>query len=253
MVNLYSVRVRFAPSPTGYLHIGGARTALFNYLFARHHDGRFLLRIEDTDVSRSKKELTEVILRSLRWLGLEWDEEPLFQSTRLDRYRAICEELMQKGSAYPCFCTPEELAEKREKAQKEYRYDRKCLELSKEEIQDKLDRGVSRVIRFRVPDGETTFRDAIRGVVTVHNEQIDDFVLLRSDNNPVYQLAVVVDDHGMGITHVIRGDDHLSNTPKQIMIYEALGWPVPEFAHVPLILGPDKKRLSKRHGATSVE
>jgi len=253
MVKKESVRVRFAPSPTGYLHIGGARTALFNYLFARHHKGKFLLRIEDTDLSRSNKEMTGMILRSLQWLGLEWDEAPVYQSARIEKYTSVCEELVRRGFAYPCFCTVEELAKKREAAQREYKYDRKCLQLSKNEVQEKLKRGVSRAIRFRVPDGETTFDDSIRGTVTLRNEEIDDFILLRSDNTPVYQVAVVVDDHDMGITHVIRGDDHLSNTPKQIMIYEAMGWSVPKFAHVPMILGPDRKRLSKRHGATSVE
>lgn len=253
MTKTKSVRVRFAPSPTGYLHIGGARTALFNTLFARHNVGKFLLRIEDTDVSRSDGEMTEAILRSLRWLGLVWDEEPVYQSTRLERYRAVCKELVRKGSAYPCFCTPEELAEKRGETKEEYKYDRKCVGLSEKEVREKRDLGVPRTIRFFVPEGETTFDDAVRGRVTVQNKEIDDFIILRSDESPVYQVAVVVDDHDMGITHVIRGDDHLSNTPKQILIYRAVGWEVPEFAHVPMILGSDKKRLSKRHGAASVE
>ena len=248
-----SVRVRFAPSPTGYLHVGGARTALFNYLFARRHEGVFLLRIEDTDVSRSREELTEVILRSLRWLGLAWDDDPVRQSTRMQRYREVCEKLVEKGWAYPCFCSSEALEKRRQKAGAAYTYDRRCLALSEQEIRERLDRGIPRAIRLRVPDGETTFQDAVRGTVIVQNKQIDDFILLRSDETPVYQVAVVVDDHEMGITHVIRGDDHLSNTPKQILIYQAMEWDIPTFAHVPMILGPDKKRLSKRHGATSVE
>ncbi len=250
------VRVRFAPSPTGYLHVGGARTAFFNFLFARHHNGKFLLRIEDTDLERSDAEMTEAIFRSLRWLNLDWDEEPVSQSSCTDRHRDVCRKLVETGWAYRCFCSPEELREKREKSQKEtgeYRYDRRCLGLSDDDVQDRLNRGMSYAIRFHVPEGETTFDDAVRGTVTVQNKEMDDFILLRSDDTPVYQMAVVVDDHDMGITHVIRGDDHLSNTPKQILIYQAMNWEVPVFAHLPMILGPDKKRLSKRHGATSVE
>ncbi len=250
------VRVRFAPSPTGFLHVGGARTALFNYLFARHHKGEFLLRIEDTDLARSKSEMTDVILRSLRWLGLEWDEEPVFQAVRMDHHRKVCRDLYNSGAAYPCFCTPEDLQMKREKAQKdkgEYKYDRLCLKLSSQEIDLKLEKGIPHTIRFQVPEGETIFEDVIRGHITVKHDQIEDFVILRSNNTPVYQIAVVVDDHDMNITHVIRGDDHLSNTPKQILLYEALEWKIPVFAHVPMILGPDKKRLSKRHGADSIE
>jgi glutamyl-tRNA synthetase len=247
------VRVRFAPSPTGYLHIGGARTALFNFLFARHHQGTFLLRIEDTDRLRSDPAMTAAIFRSLSWLGLTWDEEPVFQSSRTERHRSLCNELLNSGKAYYCFCTPEELDEKRGAAKAEYRYDRACLSLSKTDVADKLRSGASKAVRIRIPEGETAFRDRVRGDVTVLNREIDDFILLRSDGQPVYQVAVVADDHDMGITHVIRGDDHLSNTPKQILLYRAFGWDVPEFAHVPMILGTDKKRLSKRHGATSVE
>jgi len=255
MTNLHptSVRVRFAPSPTGHLHIGGARTALFNYLFARRYRGAFLLRIEDTDVVRSDRATTEAIFSSLQWLDLNWDEEPLFQSSRIQMHKAACEEIVRLGKAYYCFCTPEELAQKRLVAQKEYKYDRTCMNLSAGDVQKKMSSGMPRAIRFRVPEGETVFRDRVRGNVAVQHREIDDFILLRSDGQPVYQVAVVVDDHDMRITHVIRGDDHLSNTPKQILLYQALGWDVPEFAHVPMILGPDKKRLSKRHGATSVE
>ena len=253
MKPIHSVRLRFAPSPTGFLHVGGARTALFNYLYARHNKGKFLLRIEDTDLSRSNKEMIDVIFRSLKWLGLLWDEEPLYQSERTERYRSACHELIQRKAAYRCFCSSEELAQKREIAQKEYRYDRTCFKLSEAEIEKKRALGIPFAVRFYVPPGETTFRDAVRGTVTVQNQEMDDFIILRSDNSPMYQIAVVVDDHDMQITHIIRGDDHLSNTPKQILIYRAMDWDLPQFAHVPMILGLDKKRLSKRHGATSVE
>jgi glutamyl-tRNA synthetase len=249
-------RVRFAPSPTGYLHIGGARTALFNYLFARRQGGTFLLRIEDTDAERSSPEMTENILASLRWLGLDWDGEPVFQSSRRPDHERACRSLLEKGFAYPCFCDPEEIRKRRETAPQpgaEYKYDRRCLGIPASEAAERMRRGESHAVRFRIPDGRTSFHDLIRGEVTVEHAELDDFVILRSDGSPVYQAAVVVDDHAMGITHVIRGDDHLSNTPKQILLYRALGWEVPAFAHVPMILGPDKKRLSKRHGATSVE
>jgi glutamyl-tRNA synthetase len=248
-----SVRVRFAPSPTGHLHIGGARTALFNYLFAKRHEGKFLLRIEDTDQVRSDPAMTQAIFRSLTWLGLKWDEEPVFQSSNTIRHREVCKELISSGKAYYCFCPPEELEKKRATAKAEYKYDRTCLRLSAGDVDERLRSGVSRAVRIRVPEGETSFEDHVRGIVTVQNREIDDFILLRSDGQPVYQVAVVADDHDMGITHVIRGDDHLSNTPKQVLLYRALGWSLPEFAHVPMILGADKKRLSKRHGATSVE
>ena len=250
------IRVRFAPSPTGALHVGGARTALFNFLFARRCEGTFLLRIEDTDVSRSDPALTEQILRSLRWLGLDWDEPPVHQSGRMARYREVCDTLAQNGWAYPCFCSAEEIKEKREKAIKEageYHYDRKCYGLSPSEVEKRVSTGEAFALRFRVPEKDVRFDDAVRGSVTVKHKEIDDFIILRSDGTPVYQIAVVVDDHDMGISHVIRGDDHLSNTPKQILIYQAMGWDLPAFAHVPMILGADKKRLSKRHGATSVE
>ena len=250
------VRVRFAPSPTGYLHIGGARTALFNYLFAHNQHGQFLIRIEDTDVSRSQHEMTEAIFNGLRWLGLNWDEEPVYQSNRIQRYREVCQDLLKRNKAYYCFCTPEELEERRQFARREkieYRYNRKCLKLSQNVVQENLKKGVPRTVRFCVPDGQTTFQDLVHGEITVQHKEIDDFILLRSDDQPVYHIGVVVDDHDMGITHIIRGDDHLSNTPKQSLMYEALGWEIPVLAHVPLILGPDKKRLSKRHGSTSVE
>ena len=253
--NTTPVCVRFAPSPTGWLHIGGARTALFNYLYARHHGGRFRLRIEDTDQARSNAEMTQGILDSLAWLGIQWDDDIVYQAQGIERHKAVVRELLDAGKAYRCFCTPESLQAQREAAEKAggaYAYDGACRDLSPEEINRRLAEGQSFAVRFRMPEGETIFHDAVRGEVTVQNREMDDFILLRSDGTPVYQVAVVVDDHDMGITHVIRGDDHLSNTPKQIQIYQAMGWTVPRFGHVPMILGPDKKRLSKRHGATAV-
>jgi len=229
---------------------------LFNYLFARHHNGRFLLRIEDTDRVRSAESVTESILESLRWMGLKWDGDMIIQSRRRDRHKAFCFRLWEMKRAYPCFCTLETLRRKREIAEKnsgDTRYDGTCRGLEEEEVRKRIQNGESHVLRFRVPEGETVFQDRVRERVQVSHDTLDDFVILRSDGMPVYQAAVVVDDHDMGITHVIRGDDHLSNTPKQILLYQAAGWPVPCFAHVPMILGPDKKRLSKRYGATSVE
>ncbi len=250
------VRVRFAPSPTGFLHVGGARTALFNWLFARNQGGVFILRIEDTDADRSRPELVEAVLNGLRWLGLDWDEGPYFQSQRLESYHALAERLRAAGHAYPCFCTPEELKQRREQAQKAGRppkYDGRCRRLATEEVAARLERGERHALRFVVPEeGRTAFDDLVAGRVEVAHEEIEDFVLLRSDGQPTYHLGVVADDLDMRITHVIRGADHLSNTPKQILIYQALDRPAPTFAHVPLILGADRTRLSKRHGATSV-
>jgi len=256
-------RVRFAPSPTGYLHVGGARTALFNWLFARRQGGVFVLRIEDTDVERSSAEMVDGILEGLRWLGLDWDEGPLvggpcapyFQSERLDRHRAMAARLVKDGSAYYCYCTPEEIKRKRDAAEEggaAWRYDRTCCALGADEIASREARRMPRAIRFRVPDGKTTFDDLVHGPIAFDGANIEDFVVLRSDGHPTYHLSVVSDDVEMGITHVVRGDDHISNTPKQILLYRAVGATLPQFAHVPLILGPDKKRLSKRHGATSV-
>ncbi|MBX3028003.1 glutamate--tRNA ligase [bacterium] len=245
-----SVRTRFAPSPTGYLHIGGARTALFNFLYARHEGGTFVLRIEDTDRERSTQEATQAILGSLRWLGLQWDEGPFFQSERGALYREHAERLLSLGRAYRCYCTPEELEQRRQTAQAEGRkpmYDRRC--------RDRHDAPAGRpfTIRFKAPlDGETLVHDALRGVVTFQNSEIDDLIIVRSDGTPTYNFCVVVDDALMAITDNIRGDDHLANTPKQVLMYQALGYPTPRFAHVPLILGLDRARLSKRHGATSV-
>src|SRR5437667_4188582 len=250
------VRVRFAPSPTGYLHVGGARTALYNWLFARHQGGVFILRIEDTDVDRSRPELVTAILDSLEWLGLKWDEGPYRQSERLDRYREMAAELERRGHAYPCFCAPEELQAKRARAEAErraWKYDGTCRNLSQAEQARRRAEGRPAALRFRVPEsGETAFDDEVFGRVVLQNSQIEDFVLLRSDGNPTYHLGVVSDDLDLRITHVIRGADHLWNTPKQVLMYRALAAPPPVFAHLPLILGPDRQRLSKRHGATAV-
>ena len=256
-------RVRFAPSPTGYLHVGGARTALFNWLFARRLGGVFVLRIEDTDLERSSPEMVDGILDGLRWLGLYWDEGPeiggefgpYFQSERLDRHRAMAERLVADGHAYYCYCTADALKAKREAAEQAgsaWRYDRTCCALTAQQIETRERDRMPRVIRFRVPDGPTRFDDLVHGAIEFDGANIEDFVLLRSDLQPTYQLSVVSDDVEMRITHVVRGDDHISNTPKQILLYRAVGAAEPRFAHVPLILGSDKKRLSKRHGATSV-
>ena len=263
MVRMNGPRVRFAPSPTGYLHVGGARTALFNWLFARAHGGVFVLRIEDTDAERSSDDMIAGILESMRWLGLGWDEgpevggphAPYFQSQRFERHRAAANVLVSSGSAYPCFCSPDLLKEKRESGEKStggWKYDRACLQLSQEERQRLETDGVRPAIRFKVPEGKTAYVDRVHGDVQFDHEQIEDFVIVRSNGLPTYHLSVVADDLDMGITHVIRGDDHISNTPKHILLWRALGRDPPEFAHVPLILGTDKKRLSKRHGATSV-
>jgi glutamyl-tRNA synthetase len=257
------VRVRFAPSPTGYLHVGGARTALFNWLYARRHGGTFVLRIEDTDAERSSWDMVTGIVDGLRWLGLDWDEgpdiggphAPYFQSQRLGTHREMAERLVGQNRAYYCYCTPELIQRKREAAEAAgggWTYDRTCLALSRDDVARSEAEGRARAIRFKVPEGQTTFEDLVRGTITFENVNIEDFVVLRSDRQPTYHLSVVADDIAMEITHVVRGDDHISNTPKQVLLYQAFGRPTPRFAHVPLILGPDKKRLSKRHGATSV-
>jgi len=250
------VRVRFAPSPTGELHVGGARTALFNWLYSRNMGGKLILRIEDTDEERSRDEAVQGIFEALTWLGIDWDEGPLYQSERLDLYRDYVSLLMNSGNGYYCFCTPEEIEQNRMEAQEQgdtWRYEGKCRDLTPEEVQAKLDEGASKVVRFKVPrEGTTIVNDMVHGEVSFENENLEDFVLMRSDDKPTYHLSNVVDDIEMGITHVVRGADHLPNTPKQILVYEALDAKLPEFAHLPLILGPDKKRLSKRHGATSV-
>lgn len=258
------VRVRFAPSPTGHLHVGGARTALFNYLLARQLQGVFVLRIEDTDMERSTEESVTVILESMEFLGLEWDEGPgkggefgpYFQSQRLDIYRKYADMLVKSGRAYECFCTPKELDEMRQaqKQRKEdLKYDGRCRHLTEEQRQEFIKQGKKSVLRFKAEnEGVTVVNDLIKGKVTFDNHQLDDFVIIKSDGIPTYNFAVVIDDALMQISHVIRGEDHLSNTPKQIQIYKALDFNVPRFAHMPMILGPDKSLLSKRHGATSV-
>jgi glutamyl-tRNA synthetase len=243
------VITRFPPSPTGNLHIGGARTALFNWLLARSQNGTFVLRIEDTDVGRSTREMTEGILEAMRWLGLDWDEGPYFQSQRLDIYNEHIEGLLASNQAYYCQCSAEEVEAMRDKARAEGqkpKYNGRCRELG-------LGPGPGRVVRIKSPlEGETGFEDLVKGYIRVDNRELDDFVLRRADGMPTYNLAVVVDDALMGMTHILRGDDHLSNTPKQVILYRALSFELPLFGHVPMILGPDKKKLSKRHGARSV-
>ena len=257
------IRVRFAPSPTGYLHIGGARTALFNWLYARRQGGMFVLRIEDTDTERSSWEMVSGIVDGLRWLGLDWDEgpdiggphAPYFQSQRIEMYRAMAERLVADGRGYYCYCSTDVLQQKRQAAESAgggWVYDRTCCGLAAGEIAAREAAGSPRAIRFKVPAGQTTFPDLVHGPIAFDNANIEDFVVLRSDRQPTYHLSVVADDMEMAITHVVRGDDHISNTPKQVLLYQAFGAEPPRFAHVPLILGPDKKRLSKRHGATSV-
>jgi glutamyl-tRNA synthetase len=247
------VVTRFAPSPTGFLHIGGARTALFNWLFARHHEGRFLLRIEDTDRARSTDEAVQAILEGLRWLGLDWDGDAISQFTRADRHREAAQALVDAGHAYRCYASPEELAAMREKARAEGKtrlYDGTWRDRDPSEAPE----GVAPVIRFKAPlTGTTTIDDAVQGPVTVQNENLDDIVLLRADGTPTYMLAVVVDDQDMGVTHVIRGDDHLNNALRQVNLIRALGWQEPHYAHISLIHGPDGAKMSKRHGALGVE
>lgn len=261
------VRVRFAPSPTGKLHIGGARTAIYNWAFARANGGTFILRIDDTDPARSTDENTQIILRAMRWLGLDWDEGPdkggdfgpYAQTERLEIYRKAAHSLLAEGKAYPCFCTPEKLAADKKAAEERHDsfqgYQRTCRNIDPAEAQARIEAGEPYTIRIKVPldRGDVIVHDAVHGDVTFNARELDDFIIFRSDGTPTYNFATVVDDALMGITHIIRGDDHLSNTPRQIMVYEALGAPVPEFAHISMILGPDGKKLSKRHGATSVE
>jgi len=251
-----SVRVRFAPSPTGYPHLGNIRTALFNWLFARHYGGKFILRIEDTDVARKVEGAVEAILDSLRWLGLDWDEGPYFQSQRLPIYQEVARKLVEEGHAYLCYCSPERLEAMRQeqiKRKQPPKYDRRCRDLPQVERARLEVAGITPVVRFKTPlEGETGFIDLIRGRVTFKNETLDDFVLLKSDGYPTYHLANVVDDQGMAISHVLRADEWLSSTPRHVLLYQALGWQPPYFAHLPMILGPDRAKLSKRHGATTV-
>ncbi|MCP5362188.1 MAG: glutamate--tRNA ligase [Hyphomicrobiales bacterium] len=244
---------RFAPSPTGFLHIGGARTALFNWLLARHYGGTFRLRVEDTDRKRSTQEAIDAILNGMRWLGLDWDEEVFFQSQAETRHREIAEQLLAEGKAYRCYCTPEELAEMRQQAEaagKPFRYDGRWRDRDPADAPE----GIRPAIRIKSPtEGETIIEDSVQGKITVPNHEQDDMVILRSDGTPTYMLAVVVDDHDMGITHIVRGVDHLTNATRQMMLYQALGWQAPVFAHIPLIHGQDGAKLSKRHGALGVE
>ncbi|MGE4219187.1 MAG: glutamate--tRNA ligase, partial [Alphaproteobacteria bacterium] len=248
-----SVVTRFPPSPTGYLHIGSARTALFNWLFARHHGGRFRLRIEDTDRARSTQDAVDAIVKGLEWLELDWDGEIVFQSRNAGRHAAVAQELLDRGRAYYCYASPEELAEMRAAAKaagSPVLYDRRWRDRNPSEAPE----GVRPVVRIKMPlDGETVIDDLVQGPVRVDNAQLDDFVLLRADGTPTYMLSVVVDDHDMGMTHVIRGDDHLNNAFRQYHLFKAMDWPVPAFAHIPLIHGADGQKLSKRHGAVGVE
>lgn len=259
------VRVRFAPSPTGYLHIGGARTCLFNWLFARNHGGKLILRIEDTDQDRLKEGSIEQIIDSLQWLGLDWDEGPTkggsygpyFQSERIDLYLKEAERLVHEGKAYYCYCTAEDLELRRKEANREkraFKYDGRCIKLSEQEKKLFESRGIRPAIRLKVSDkGTTVVNDMIRGKVSFENSLMDDFIIVKSNGTAAYNFACVIDDNGMNISHVIRAEEHLSNTPKQILMYDALGYKLPEFVHVPMILAPDRSKLSKRHGATSVE
>ena len=248
-----TVVTRFAPSPTGFLHIGGARTALFNWLYARHMGGRFLMRIEDTDRARSTPEAVDAIFDGLKWLGLDWDEEPVFQFSRAARHAEVALGLLKEGKAYYCYCSPEELTAMREEQKasgQPMRYDGRWRDRDPSEAPE----GVKPVVRLKAPqEGQTVLNDLVQGEVTVNNAQLDDMVLLRADGTPTYMLSVVVDDHDMGITHVIRGDDHLTNTFRQIQLFKACGWDLPTFSHIPLIHGPDGAKLSKRHGALGAE
>jgi glutamyl-tRNA synthetase len=249
------IRVRMAPSPSGFLHVGTARTTIYNWLFARHSKGKFILRMEDTDRSRSSQKMVDAIMESLKWLRLDWDEGPYYQSQRTELYEKYAQKLLEKGKAYFCFCTPQELEKKRKQAiasKVDWHYDRTCLRLSEGDRDDKIRKGEPKAIRLLVPEGETHFSDLVCGELKKDNKEIDDLIILRSDRTPTYNFACVVDDADMKISHVIRGNDHISNTFKQILIYKALKLTPPRFAHIPLILGKDRTKVSKRHGAVSV-
>ena len=246
------IRVRIAPSPSGFLHVGTARTAITNWLYARNRGGKFILRIEDTDADRSSADMVQAIIDSLTWLGLDWDEGPYFQSERSELYASYIEKLLASGNAYRCFCTPDSLGAKREAAQAKketYQYDRTCLKLSEGEIRKKLEAGEKYVVRIKVPEGETGYDDMVYGRMVRQNRDIDDFVVCRNDGRPLYNFVVVVDDHEMGITDIIRGNDHQTNTFKQILIYKALNLPVPRIGHLPLIIDERRKKISKRDKA----
>jgi glutamyl-tRNA synthetase len=248
-------RLRFAPSPTGYLHVGGARTALFNWLYAKKYGGQFLLRVEDTDKARSTDDSTRAIFEGLNWLGLAWDETVVYQGANLERHRADAERLLANGTAYRCFCTQEELAERRAAAEakgESFKYDRRCDRLDATEVDRRVAASTPFTVRFRVPEGTTSWDDLVHETIAFPNKDIEDFIVLRTDGTPIYNMAVVSDDIAMAITLVMRGDDHISNTPKQILLYRALGAELPQFAHLPMIHGLDGKKLSKRHGATAV-
>jgi nondiscriminating glutamyl-tRNA synthetase len=255
MKKLSEVRVRMAPSPTGFFHVGSARTALYNWLFARHHRGKFILRVEDTDFTRSSKKMIQVILDGLTWLGLHWDEGPFFQSQRLSVYHTYVQKLLKSGNAYYCYCQKEELEKEKQRAyemKRDWRYDRRCLHLSHAEREAKENAHVPKAVRFLVPDHAVEFTDLVHGTVKREAQDIEDFVIMRHNNTPTYNCACVIDDSDMEVSHVIRAVEHITNTPKQILLYEALGFKKPSFAHLPLILGEDKKKLSKRHGAVSL-
>jgi glutamyl-tRNA synthetase len=243
--------VRFAPSPTGELHLGGARTALFNWLFAKHNKGKFFLRIEDTDPTRSKDEYTEQILDALSWLGLDWDEPLIYQSNRFEDYKVHIKSLLSSGQLYHCFCSKDALNDSKQEGH--YKYPGTCRELESEDIKIRLNQGISFTYRIRIPEGITKYKDLIYGSIEVDHKELDDFIAIRSDGSPTYNFTAVIDDHYMNISHVIRGEDHVANTPKQIILYKALGFNIPVFAHLPMILGPDGRRLSKRHGAPGVQ
>ena len=248
--------VRFAPSPTGYLHIGGARTALFNWLFARQNNGKFLLRIEDTDIERSKDEYVDQIKNALDWLGLDWNDEIVYQSQNNSKHQSVIEQLIKSGNAYRCFLTKTELDSLRDKAEKNkkiFRVPRTYRDFTEEQQKELISQGKSFTVRLKVPDGVTIFDDLVYGQIKVDNKDLDDFIIARSDGSPTYNFVVAIDDIEMKISHVIRGDDHIANTPKQILVYNSLNKNVPIFAHLPMILGSDKKRLSKRHAATNVQ
>ena len=246
-----SIKVRFAPSPTGELHLGGTRTALFNWLFAKKQDGKFFLRIEDTDLKRSKEKFTEQILDSLEWLGLHWDQPLMYQSQRMDIYKERVKDLLKSGKVYRCYCSKNDLQSARDAGN--YLYPGTCRNLSDEDTKWRLNQSQSFTLRLKLPKGETTYQDLIYGDIHAEHKELDDFIIVRTDGTPTYNFSAVIDDHDMEITHVIRGEDHVANTPKQILLYQALGYNEPVFAHLPMILGPDKKRLSKRHGAPGVQ